>query len=115
MKIDLVRTIIAIGIGALTGWGFYTMLQDSLEGRPAGFVTGVEIALLSMGLFGISYKEAPRSGIMVRATCALGMLILLVLNSIYAYLGIYDSFYILNGIIALVLLLIANTVYTSKQ
>ena len=36
MKIDLVRTIVAIGIGALIGWGFYALAQDSVDGQPLG-------------------------------------------------------------------------------
>ena len=36
MKIDLVRTIVAICIGALLGWGFYAMAQDSMNGQQAG-------------------------------------------------------------------------------
>ena len=73
MKIDLVRTIVAIGIGALIGWGFYALAQDSVDGQP------------------------------------------LVLNAIYAYTGVNTSFYILNGIISLILLLTVNGIYKSKQ
>ena len=76
MKIDLVRTIVAIGIGALIGWGFYAMAQDSMDGQPLGFAIGIETALLGIGLVGIEYEEYPRSGTMIRATCALGALVL---------------------------------------
>ena len=63
----------------------------------------------------IEYEEYPRSGTMIRATCALGTLVLLVLNAIYAYTGVNTSFYILNGIISLILLLTVNGIYKSKQ
>ena len=62
MKIDLVRTIIAICIGALIGWGFYAMAQDTNDGLPLGFAIGIETALLGIGLVGIEYEEYPRSG-----------------------------------------------------
>ena len=114
MKIDLVRTIVAICIGALLGWGFYAMAQDSMNGQPLGFAIGIETALLGIGLVGID-EEYPRSGTMIRATCALGTLVLLVLNAIYAYTGVNTSFYILNGIISLILLLTVNGIYKSKQ
>lgn len=52
MKIDLVRTIVAICIGALLGWGFYAMAQDSMDGQPLGFAIGIETALLGIGLVG---------------------------------------------------------------
>lgn len=115
MKIDLVRTIIAIGIGLLIGWGFFAMAKDTTDGLPLGYVIGVETALLGVGLVGIVYEEYPRSGVMIRATCALGALILLVMNAIYSYTGLNTSFYILNGIISLILLLTINGVYKSKQ
>ena len=53
MKIDLVRTIVAICIGALLGWGFYAMAQDSMNGQPLGFAIGIETVLLGIGLVGI--------------------------------------------------------------
>lgn len=115
MKFDSVRTIIAIGIGILIGWGFYAMAQNTADGLPLGFFLGIETALLGIGLVGIVYEEYPRSGIMIRATCALGALILLVLNAIYSYTGVNTSFYILNGIISLILLLTVNGIYKSKQ
>lgn len=115
MKVDLIRSIVAIGIGALLGWGFYAMAQDTTDGLPLGIAVGIETALLSIGLVGVNYEECPRSGTMIRATCALGALVLLVLNAIYAYTGINTSFYILNGILSLILLLTVNSIYKSKQ
>lgn len=57
MKIDLVRTIVAICIGVLIGWGFYAMAQDTNDGLPLGFAIGIETALLGVGLVGIKYDE----------------------------------------------------------
>ncbi len=115
MKIDLVRTIIAIGIGALLGWGFYAMAQETNDALPLGIIVGAEMALLGMGLVGVEYKDCPRSGTMIRAACALGTFVLLVMNAIYAYVGVNTSFYILNGILSLILLLTVNSIYKSKQ
>ena len=58
MKIDLVRTIIAIGIGALIGWGFYALAQDPADGQPLGIAIGAKrhyweldsLALLMMSI-----------------------------------------------------------------
>ena len=88
MKIDLVRTIVAICIGALLGWGFYAMAQDSMNGQPLGFAIGIETALLGIGLVGIEYEEYPRSGTMIRATWDLGAI------SIKCHLCIYWSQYL---------------------
>lgn len=115
MKIDLLRTTIAICIGVLIGRGFYAMAQDTADELPLGAVVGIEMALLGVGLVGLVYEECPRLGTMIRATCALGTFVLLVLNVIYVYIGVNTSFYILNGIISLILLLTVNGVYKSKQ
>lgn len=115
MKIDFVRTIVAISIGVLIGWGFYAMAQNPADSNAVGFATGIEMALLGFATIGISYEDYPRSGTMIRAACALGVLVLLAMNAIYAYTGVNTSFYILNGIISLVLLLTVNGVYKSKQ
>lgn len=115
MKIDIIRTFIAIAIGALAGWGYSALTQDKDYALPIGLILGLEIAMLCTGLFGIDYNDYPRSGISVRATCALGILLLLIINGIYAHIGINTSFYVVNGVLALLLLLACNLVYKSKQ
>ena len=115
MKIDSIRTIVSITIGALLGWGFYALAQEANDALPLGIVVGIEMALLGIGLVGAEYNEHPRSGTMIRVACASGSLVLLVMNAIYAYAGLNTSFYILNGIISLILLLIVNSIYKSKQ
>lgn len=115
MKIDLVRTIVAIGIGALLGWGVYAMAQDANDALPLGITMGIEAILLGIGLVGVEYNDYPRSGTMIRAVCAIGFLVLLVMDAIYAYIGVNTSFYILNGIVSLILLLTVNSIYKSKQ
>lgn len=58
------------------------------------FAIGIETALLGIGLVGIEYEEYPRSGTMIRATCALGTLVLLVLNAIMHILESIPLLYI---------------------
>lgn len=115
MKVDFVRTFISICIGALIGWGFYAFANSETDSLPLGLVVGAEMALLGIGLLGISFNEYPRSGVMCRATCVLGIVVLLAMNSIFAYKGINNLFYILNGITSLLLLLTVDGVYRSKQ
>lgn len=114
MKIDILRTFIAVAIGALLGWGFSTLSHDENSALPLGIIVGTEIALLCVGMFGVSYDYA-RTGVMVRTTCAVGTVIVLILNSVFAYVGINTTFYVLNGITALIILLVVNAVYKSKQ
>lgn len=115
MKMDLIRTIIAVGIGILTSWGFHALAQDPTDGLPLCLAIGIETGLSGIGLVGIEYDEYPRSGTMIRAACAFGIVLLLGINAIYAYTGVNTSFYVLNGIISLVLLLIVNSIHKIKQ
>ncbi len=115
MKIDIIKTLSAVGIGIFAGWGFSALAQNEADSLPVGLVAGVEIALLCMGLFGIDYTEYPRTGAMLRAACVLGLFALLVMNAVYAFCGVNASFFVLNGILSLVLLVTAASVYKCKQ
>ncbi len=115
MKLDIIKTIIAVALGALMGWGLSAMAHDEVDALPLGIITGVEVGLLCIGLFGINYAVHPRSGVMIRAALFVGLVVLLVIDGIYAALGISTSYYVLSGVLALVVLLIANAVYKSKQ
>jgi heme/copper-type cytochrome/quinol oxidase subunit 3 len=115
MKIDFVKTIIAVFIGILVGWGYYALAQNPADSLPIGLVLGIETSLLGIGMVSIAYEDYPRSGVAIRATCAFGAFLLLVINAIYAYTGINTSFYVLNGILSLILLLTVNCIYKSKQ
>lgn len=115
MKANVIGTIVAIAIGALLGWGYSSMAQTEADSLPLGIVVGIEVALIGIGLFGINYSGYPRSGVMVRAACAVCLIAMLVINTVYAFVGIGTSFYVLNGVLALVVILIANAVYKSKQ
>ena len=115
MKANIVRILSAVGIGVLIAWGISALSQDPTNLLPLGVVVGIESILLWIGFVGIDFNEYPRSGIMVRNACLLGFIVLLILNTIYAFCGINTSFYVLNGIISLVLLIIITGAYNTKQ
>lgn len=115
MKLDLIRTIVAIGIAMLVAWGYYAMTAEAASQWPVAIVTGMEMALVGMGLMGLSYPRCPRSGTMIRTLCGLAAVLLLILNGVYAYCGVNTSFYVLNGIAALIVLLAANSLYKADQ
>lgn len=115
MKANVIGTIVAVAIGALLGWGFSSMAQTESDSLPMGIVVGIEVALIGIGLFGINYSEYPRSGVMVRAACAVSLIAMLVFNTVYAFVGIGTSFYVINGILMLLTFLISNAVYKSRQ
>lgn len=115
MKVDIIRTVIAVLLGALIGWGYYAMTGDADSQRPLGFAMGTEAALACFALFGISYEDRQRSGVMIRTASGTGLAILLVMNGIYAWTGVNTSFYVLNGILALIVLLAVNGAYKARQ
>lgn len=115
MKVDTIRTFIAVCLGAFIGWGYYSMESEVMSKLAMGFIMGIEAAILIIATIGISYNEYPRSGVAIRAAGVFGLVVLLIMNGIYCYTGLNNSFYVLNGILLLVLLLTANIAYKSKQ
>lgn len=115
MKANIVRILSAVGIGAFIGWGISALSQDPTESLPLAIVVSVESILFWIGFVGFDFNEYPRSGMMVRAACLLGFIVLLIFNIVYAFCGINTSFYVLNGIISLIFLIIITGVYNTKQ
>lgn len=115
MKVDITRTVIAVLLGALIGWGYYAMTGDASSQKPLGFIMGIEAALACFALFGISYEDMQRSGVMIRTASGVGLALMLLMNGIYAWTGVNTSFYVLNGILALIVLLAVNGAYRARQ
>lgn len=114
MKFDFIRIIIAICIATLLGWLFYA-LSDGDAQLPLGIVAGVDTLLLLGCTIGMSIPEYPRSTVMMRTACVSGWVVSLIVNAIYSFTGVNSSFYIVNGILVLLVLLIADVIYRSKQ
>lgn len=115
MKIDTVRLIIAAGLSLLIGWGYYTMSTVHENAMSIGIATGIEMLLACLGGFCIEYKECSRAGVVIRITCIIGAILFLILNGIFAGVGPNTAFYIISGILALLMLLVVNSVYRTKQ
>lgn len=115
MKFDLIRTIVGVGIAALLAWGYYAMTGETDSKWPLAIVVGVEIALLGLGMMGLSFPACPRSGVMIRTTCGVAAAVLLIVNAVYAHTGVGPSFYIINGIAMLLVLLCTNGMYKANQ
>lgn len=116
MKFDFVRIVIVVGIAILTAFGYYSFATEKADSQlPVAIMMGLEMLLLGIGIIGMSILEYPRSTTMIRVTCLVGIVLFLVLNAVYAFAGINASFYIINGIAALTILLVINGIYKSKQ
>lgn len=115
MKINFVTTIVAVCLALFLAWGYYAMTSVEEDKLVVAIVAGIEFAVLNFGMMGMSFPEAPRSGVMIRTACGLAFAIGLILNGIYAFVGTNASFFILNGLLLLLTFLAAYGIYKAKQ
>lgn len=114
MKIDFVKSAIAIAVSGLIAYGFYH------------FHNGENKSLLSLGSFlftattllftiGINF-EFPRTTTMVRTVSGIFFVISLLNNIIFSFNDFSVPFYVIvNGILALIYILIVYTISKAKQ
>ena len=114
MKFDFIRILIAVCISALIGWLYYSFSDGDAQ-LPLGIVAGADTLLLLGCTIGVSIPEYPRSTVMMRTACVSGWIVSIIVNTIYCFTGINSSFYIVNGILVLLIILIADVIYRSKQ
>lgn len=114
MKVNFVKSVIAIAISGLIAYGFYA------------FHNGENKLLLSLGCFlftattllltiGINF-EFPRTTTMVRTVSGIFFVVALLSNFIFSFTDFSVPFYVIvNGILALIYVLIAYTISKAKQ
>lgn len=115
MKLDLIQTIIAVGISALVTFGYYSLTNDANSKVPIAIVVAIEMLLFWIGAIGIKSTKYTRSMTMIRIMCFVEIVLTLSINTFYALGQSNTSFYIINGIFVLISLLIINMIYKSKQ
>ena len=115
MKIDFVKTLIAICISALLAYGCYELC--SYENLQWVITVG---AFLTFGVsftfaLGIS-SEQERSTTMLKALAWVAVIAELIVNGIFAFLEFSIPIYIIiNGLILLIFTLIYNSIYRTKM
>lgn len=114
MKVNFVKSVIAIAISGLIAYGYFH------------FHNGENKSLLSLGCFlftattllwtiGINF-EFPRTTTMVRTVSGIFFVVALLSNLIFSFTDFSVPFYVIvNGILALIYLLIAYTISKAKQ
>ncbi len=115
MKIDIIRLIVAIALSALIAWGFSALSVDASSALTLGIVSSIELVFFLSMLIAVNIPDYPRTCVMMRTASGLGILVTLVINGIYAFIGVGNSYYIISGIVLLTFLLILNSIYKSKQ
>ena len=104
MKINILKSIIVLGIGLLIGWGFLAGSEDT----DTGLIMAIIVCIC---LLGIEFKQK-REGIMLKTSAGGWAFCVLVMNM--AFLGFAANLtvvFIANGISLLLFLLLANSIY----
>ena len=115
MKLDIVKTSVAILIAGLIAWGFYV---KSAEVSPNAWLltvlSGILLAAAGAGCLGISF-ESKRSGAVVRVCSGLYFFIALAINWIFSGKDFsVHAFIIINMVAFLLFLLIAYSIYKTR-
>ena len=111
MKINILKSIIVLGIGLLIGWGFLAGSEDTDTGLIMAIIVCICLLIAGEIMFGIEFKQK-REGIMLKTSAGGWAFCVLVMNM--AFLGFAANLtvvFIANGISILLFLLLANSIY----
>lgn len=116
MKIKVVPAFIVIAMAALIAYGFYALGCDE-NNKVLCIGSGVMSLFMLMATFGVDFKN-PRASANIKVLSIVFFAASLISNFIFAFIGFtepYVAYIIVNGIILLVWLLIANAIGKAKQ
>lgn len=114
MKINFVQTIIAIAVSLLIAYGLYSFH----DGENKILLSAGSFAFLATTLvltIGASF-EFPRTTTNIRVVSGIFFAVALISNLVFTFLNFsVPSYVITNGILLLVFILIAYSIYRAKQ
>lgn len=115
MKVDFVKSLIALGISALVAYGLYSLCDvESLRWLLA-LVEGAMLTLLSVFTLGVS-AEKERTSIVLKVLSGTMFAVVAVVNFIFAFCDFNKPlFVIVNGLCLLLYALVAVSVYRKQQ
>lgn len=114
MKINFVQTIIAIAVSLLIAYGLYSFhnSENKILLSAGSFVFLATTLVLSIG----TSFSLPRTTTNVRVVSGIFFAVALISNLIFTFISFSIPIYIItNGILFLVFILIANSIYEAKQ
>ena len=114
MKLDFVKSFIALAVSGLIAFGFYTFhSQENKDTISSGsFIFFATTLIFSLG---ISFK-LPRTSSLIKTISILFFVIALISNIIFNYIGFKNETYIItNGILFLSYILIIYSVTKLRQ
>jgi hypothetical protein len=114
MKINFVKTIIAIAISLLICYGLYSFhdSENKILLSAGSFVFLATTLLLTIG----ASFELPRTTTNIKVVSQIFFIIALISNLIFTFINFsVPSYIIINGILLLVFIFIAYSIYKAKQ
>ena len=115
MKLDLVKSLIAVAISALLAYACYEICDYEHVRWVIAAGAFVAIGAPMMLALGVSSQQE-RSSVMLKTLSWVFLLIEIVSNAIFVFLDFSIPVYIIvNGLILLMFLLIYNSIYRTKM
>ena len=114
MKIDLVKSIIALVISALISYGFYELCEDETQRIVLLCSTFIFLSITSFFTIGCSLRT--NGAIMLTTFSGIFFLIGIIIHAFQALFTFNrTAFLIIDGLLLLVYILTAQSIYKSKQ
>lgn len=114
MKIDFVKTIIAIAVSSLIAYGFYTFNASSNESLLAVGSLIFSITTLTLAI-GINF-DLPRTTTLIRTVSVIFFVVSILSNLFFSFVVFKTGLYIIiNGILFLIYGLTAYSIGKAKQ
>jgi hypothetical protein len=114
MKIDIIKTLIAIAVSALIAYGFYSF-HNTENTQLLTLIVFIELFITSFLVLGLRF-ELNRTTIHVRTVSTIFFFVFLIINILFSFFSFSIPVYIiLNGLLFLTNILIVYSLLKAKQ
>lgn len=114
MKIDFIKTVIAIAVSSLIAYGFFAF-NTSANKDLLTFGSLIFLIITLMMTIGINFN-LPRTTSLIRTVSALFFVIALLSNMIFSFVNFKAEMYVIvNGILLLIYVLATYSIAKAKQ
>lgn len=114
MKLNIIPTIISIGISVLIAYGFYNF-HNSLNKDVLTYGSFILSLITLICSLGINF-ETPRTTINIKTISIIFFVMFLISNFIFSYFDLSAPIYIIvNGILFMIFALIFNSIYKARE
>jgi len=114
MKIDYIKTIIAIAVSMLIAYGFYSF-QHSENSQLLVFTSFIELLLAGFFVLGLRFEQS-RTTTNIRVVSTIFFFVFLFSNITFSFFEFSKQVYIItNGLLVLTSILIIYSLLKAKQ